>query len=299
MVGRTRAAALAAAAALLLGGCSRLLDAFVYFPDRSLSGAPGAVGLGYEEVRFPAADGVELHGWWVPGEAVGPCIVFFHGNTGNISHRLDILKRLHNRLGLGVFLFDYRGYGKSAGKPSEAGLYADARGARAVVRDRGWGRRGEILFGRSLGAAVAIQSAVEAPPSALVLESAFSSLSDLARIRHPILAQLVSGWLEGRYAPAETIGRVRAPLLFLHGARDRTVPIGVAWRLYDAAGEPKWFRTLPSAGHDDLAFVGGAPYWEAWALLLERVDAERPEAADARPAPGRPAPPEAGPSGGT
>lgn len=257
-----------ALALLTMLGCSRLVNSFVYFPDRALSGAPGAVGLAYEDLYFPAADGVELNGWWVPGPRAGPCVVLFHGNAGNLSDRLDILRRLHDRLGLGVFLFDYRGYGKSSGQPSEKGLYADARGARTLIRERGWDREGIVLYGRSLGAAVAIQSAVEDPPSALVLEAAFTSLADMARTHYPLLAGLAAPWLEGTYDSLAKIPRVAVPVLLVHGDQDDVVPIGMGWRLYDRCPEPKTFRTIPGAGHDDPAFVGGAAYWGAWEELL-------------------------------
>lgn len=272
-------------ALLTMLGCSRLVDSFVYFPDRTLSGSPGAVGLAYEDVLFSAADGVELNGWWVPGSQSGPCLVFFHGNAGNLSDRLDVLRRLHDRLGLGVFLFDYRGYGRSSGRPSEKGLYADGRGARTLIRERGWDREGVVLYGRSLGAAVAIHSAAEDPPSALVVEAAFTSLADMARTHYPLLAGLVSPWLEGMYDNLAKIRRVTVPTLFLHGDQDEVAPIGMGWRLYDRCAEPKRFRTIPGAGHEDPAFVGGTAYWDAWKQLLDqarRPDRSAPGAGSAR-----------------
>jgi fermentation-respiration switch protein FrsA (DUF1100 family) len=256
-------------------GCSRLVNAFVYFPERSLSGAPGAVGLAFEEVRFPAADGTELHGWWIPGRRAGPAVLFFHGNAGNISQRLDILRRLYDRVGLDVFAFDYRGYGRSDGSPSEEGLYADARGARALLRSRGWDKAGVLLYGRSLGAAVALDSAVEDPPEACVLEAAFTSLEDLARLHYPILSHLVRPWVQGAYPNIERIKGVRCPILFLHGDRDEVVPIGMGWQLFDACQAPKWFRTARGAGHDDPAFVGGESYWAGWESFLEELARRR------------------------
>ncbi len=269
-------------------GCARLVNAFLYFPERSLSGAPGAVGLAYEELRFAAEDGPELHGWWVPGQRQGPAILFFHGNAGNISHRLDILRRLYDRVGLSVLIFDYRGYGKSSGSPSEEGLFADARAARALLRARGWDRDGVVLYGRSLGAAVALHAAVEDPPLGCVLEAPFTSLEDMARLHYPVLSQLVMPWVRGRYANLAAVRRLASPALFLHGDRDGVVPIGMGWRLFDACPAPKWFRTLNGAGHDDPAFVGGEAYWGAWEEFLGQL-AEKP-----RPAlkdPGRPAEP--------
>lgn len=252
-------------------GCASLVDAFLYFPERTLSGSPGAMGLVYEDLRFPTEDGPDLHGWWVPGQTPGPVILFLHGNAGNISHRLDILRRLHDRVGLGVLIFDYRGYGKSSGSPSEEGLYADARAARALLRVRGWDREGVILYGRSLGAAVALHSAVEDPPLGCVLEAPFTSLEDLARLHYPLLSTVVAPWVRGQYPNLATVRRLNSPVLFLHGDRDTVVPIGMGWRLFDAAPGKKWFRTLRGAGHDDPAFVGGEAYWAAWEEFLNRL----------------------------
>lgn len=259
--------------AALLAGCTRIVDTFVYLPEGTLSASPGAVGLRYEEQRFTTDDGVELHGWWVPGTSVGPCILFFHGNAGNISGRLDILRLLHDRLGTDVFLFDYRGYGKSRGKASEQGLYADAAAARRHLRAKGWDRGGVILYGRSLGAAVALHSAVRDPPAGLVLEAPFTSLEDVARVHYPVLSQLVTPWLAGRFDNLAEIRNLSTPVLFLHGERDAVHPIGMAWRLYDAAPEPKGFLTVRGAGHDDPAFVGGDDYWRAWKQFLAALGA--------------------------
>jgi len=266
--------------ALFTAGCSRLVNTFLYFPERSLSGAPGAVGLAYEELRFPSADGVELHGWWIPGQRRGPTILFFHGNAGNISHRLDILRRLYDRVGLGVLIFDYRGYGKSSGSPSEEGLFADARAARALLHTRGLDRDGVVLYGRSLGAAAALHAAVEEPPLGCVLEAPFTSLEDLARLHYPVLSHLAMPWVRGQYANLAAVRKLASPTLFLHGDRDVVVPIGMGWRLFDACPAPKWFRTLNGAGHDDPAFVGGAAYWRAWEEFLGQLTAPAPPAPD-------------------
>ncbi len=268
------AAVAAALTVMTLSGCSRWIDAFVYQPGRSPGTTPGTVGMVYEEVRFPAADGVELHGWWIPGtRATDPVVVLFHGNAGNLSDRVDLLRRFHDRLGVALFAFDYRGYGLSSGRPSDRGLLDDARGVRALASARGWNERGLVLFGRSLGAAVALASAAEDTPAGLVLEAAFTTLEDMARLHYPLLSWPFRRLLAGRWNNMERIRQVRCPVLFLHGDRDRVVPIGMGWRLYDACTAPKAFRTLTGAGHDDPAFVGGEPYWEAWRRFLERLPA--------------------------
>jgi fermentation-respiration switch protein FrsA (DUF1100 family) len=264
---------------LACAGCTRIVDAVLYRPKRPLPTAPGAVGLDYEELRFPAADGTRLHGWWVPGDPDAPCVLVFHGSRGNVSDRIDILRLLHDRLGLGILLFDYRGYGKSDGEPSEAGLYADGLGAATLVRHRGWDRVGSIYFGRGLGAAVAIELAGQVVPACLVVEGAFTSLEELARSRYPLLWNLFAPWVDARYDSLPKASSIEVPILFLHGDRDEHSPIALAWKLYDAAGEPKWFRTIGGAGHGDPAFVGGEDYWQAWEMLLaaSRATAEARE----------------------
>jgi fermentation-respiration switch protein FrsA (DUF1100 family) len=240
---------------------------YVYFPDRELVATPAAVGLAYEEVRFAAADGTILHGWYLPGEAGRPLVVFCHGNAGNISHRLESLHLLHG-LGLSVFIFDYRGYGQSAGTPSEEGTYADARGALAWLRQRGWTPAQLIYFGESLGAAVALQLAVEQPPAGLVLEAPFTSLAAMGRHHYSLLYFLLGWLLDARYDNLAKIGRVRSPLLILQGDADTIVPPTMTRRLYEAANEPKTLRLIPGAGHNDLLFAGGKAWRDAWREFL-------------------------------
>ena len=267
--------------ALLLSGCARWADGIIYRPSRGLGLTPGSVGLAYEDVRFPASDGTEIHGWWIPGSRPGPAVLFFHDRAGNLSDRVDLVRRMAERLGVGILAVDYRGYGRSSGRPSDEGLRADARGARALVRQRGWDARGLVLYGRGLGAAVALASAVESPPDGLVLEGAFTRIEDMARLHFPVLSWPFMGLLRGRWDNLEAVTRVRCPVLFLHGDRDTEVPIGMGWRLYDLCPEPKWFRTVPGAGHDDPAFVGGDTYWDAWVGFLGRAAAERAASATA------------------
>jgi fermentation-respiration switch protein FrsA (DUF1100 family) len=242
---------------------------YIYFPDRELIATPAAIGLAYEEVGFAAADGTALHGWYLPGEAGRPLVVFCHGNAGNISHRLESLHLLHG-LGLSVFIFDYRGYGQSAGTPSEEGTYADARGALAWLRQRGWTPAQLIYFGESLGAAVALQLAVEQPPAGLVLEAPFTSIAAMGR-HHYLLLHLLLGWLlDARYDNLAKIGRVHSPLLIIQGKADTIVPPAMSRRLYEAANEPKNLRLIPRAGHNDLLFVGGNAWRDAWREFIGR-----------------------------
>jgi fermentation-respiration switch protein FrsA (DUF1100 family) len=248
---------------------------YIYFPDRQLVATPAAVGLAYEEVRFAAADGTALHGWFLPGDAGRPLVVFCHGNAGNISHRLESLDLLHG-LGLSVFIFDYRGYGQSAGTPSEEGTYADARGALAWLQQRGWTPSRLLYFGESLGAAVALQLAVEQPPAGLVLEAPFTSIAAMGR-HHYFLLHFLLGWLlDARYDNLDKIDRVRSPLLIIQGEADSIVPPAMARRLYEAANEPKTLRLIPGADHNDLLFTGGSAYREAWREFLTALAGNQP-----------------------
>ncbi len=170
---------------------------FIYFPDRDLMADPADVGLAFEEVLFAARDGVQLHGWFVPGDSEVTWL-WFHGNAGNISHRLDNLRRLRDELGVGVFLFDYRGYGRSRGTPSEEGTYLDAEAALAYLRSRdGVDVDRIVYFGRSVGAAVAVELATRHPAYAVILESPFESIQDMARRTYPFLP--VGRFLRTRY----------------------------------------------------------------------------------------------------
>ena len=241
--------------------------AFIYYPVRELTGTPASFGLAYRDVWFQADDGVRLHGWLIPG-ARPTTLLWSHGNAGNIGHRLDNIREIHQRLGIGVFIFDYRGYGQSEGSPTEAGLYRDARAAReALVRDAGVPSERIVYFGRSLGAAVALELALAHPPRGLILESPFLSVQAMANRTLP-----GSGYLfKSRFDSLARIGRLRAPLLILHGDADEVVPYEHGRRLWEAASEPKAFYTIDRARHNDTYLVGGREYWEAWRQFLDRL----------------------------
>ena len=160
---------------------------FIYFPVRELFADPAAIGLAHEEVNFVAGDGVSLHGWFVPGRS-DVTLLWCHGNGGNISHRLENLLLVHNELGLNVFLFDYRGYGRSDGKPSEQGTYLDAEAALSFLDSRKDILPDRIIyFGSSLGGGVAVELAMLRSPYGLILESTFPSIRYMARLAFPVL----------------------------------------------------------------------------------------------------------------
>jgi len=256
------------AISLLAWGCREGVErALIYVPIRELAGTPASLGLAYQEVWFQAEDGVRLHGWLIPG-ARPTTLLWCHGNAGNISHRLDNIREIHHRLGIGVFIFDYRGYGRSDGSPTEAGLYRDARAAReALVRSLGVPAEQIVYFGRSLGAAVALELALAHPPPGLILETPFLSVQAMANRTLP-----GSGFLfKTRFDSLAKIGRFRGALLVLHGDADEVVPYEHGRRLYEAASEPKAFYTIAGAHHNDTYFVGGSEYWEAWRKFLDRL----------------------------
>lgn len=271
---RLRAAIIACLAMLLLPDAvpAAMEQRYVYFPQRQLVATPASVGLDFEEVRFTAEDGVRLHGWYLPGRPDSPLVLFFHGNAGNISHRVYNLQLLH-KLGVSQFIFDYRGYGKSEGEPTEQGTYADGRGALSYLAGRGWAPSRIVFFGRSMGAAVALQLATEQPPAGLVMESPFTSLKQMGRHHYPLLHLLLGWLLEARYDNLEKIGKLDSPLLIFQGERDAIVPARMARSLFDRARQPKRLHLIAGAGHNDTLEHGGEPYRLAWKEFLRQVAA--------------------------
>jgi fermentation-respiration switch protein FrsA (DUF1100 family) len=188
-------------------------------------------------------------------ERVGPAVLVCNGNGGNRSLRAALAAEL-SRMGLAVLLFDYRGYGGNPGHPSEEGLAADARAARAYLAGRAEVDPDRLVYlGESLGAAVALRLAVERPPAALVLRSPFASLAEVGRLHYPLVP--VSLLLRDRYDSAARVGRLAAPLLVVAGGRDRIVPASHSRRLFAAAPEPKRLVVLEGAGHNDHDLLAG------------------------------------------
>lgn len=243
---------------------------FVYHPspwvDRDwvrLSGLP------LEDVSFQSADGTSLFGWYVEPSPSRAVLLWCHGNAGNIIHRLENLAELY-RLGLSVFLFDYRGYGRSKGSPSEKGLYMDAMAAHAYVKGtRGIAPKRLVIFGRSLGAAVAGELAARRPAAGLILETAFPSIDAMAKA-HSL--GLPAHWLlQSRYPLADRLRDIHVPILVVHGDRDDIVPLEMGKQVFEAAHEPKSLYIVPGANHNDLYQVGGKPYFQRLKRFVEEV----------------------------
>jgi fermentation-respiration switch protein FrsA (DUF1100 family) len=227
----------------------------------------------FEDIYFPTSDGLTLHGWFVPGEK-DITWLWFHGNAGNISYRLENMKLLYHRLGLNIFLFGYRGYGRSQGKPTEQGTYIDSEAALAYLHSRQDVHRDKIVFfGRSLGSAVAVELATKHRCLGLILESPPTSLVGLMRRLFP---SLDPDELPIKYDSLSKIKRINAPLLILHGDCDGVVPYRWGRELYEAADEPKQFYTIASAGHNDTYIVGGEGYIAALQHFIASLEIEVP-----------------------
>jgi uncharacterized protein len=250
--------------AVLLSACG-MGTRYMFASSSELLATPDQLGLLYQEVWFPAADGTKLHGWYVPGNADRPLVLFFHGNAANISHRVENLAHLHE-MGFPVFIFDYRGFGRSSGRPlKEADLWRDCRGALSWLAAQGWQPERMIFFGRSMGAALAMQMALETPPAGLVLEAPFTSLTEIARRLTPITYALLGWWsIDARFDNSGLIGKLDVPLLIFHGTADSVVPVEMGTRLFARAPEPKMLYLVDGAGHSDAHAIGGEGYRRAW-----------------------------------
>ena len=254
---------------------------FVFFPTAAIERTPADAGLVFEDVYFPTDDGLTLNGWYVPaqpatgepaGRAVGTTFLWFHGNGGNLGHRVDDLAFLNRRLGVNLFIFDYRGYGNSQGRPSEAGVYRDARAALDYLSSRPDVDPERIVFlGRSLGTAVAVELAANhRQASGIILVSPLASLADMARFLHPYLPM---HWLAGdRFNSMARISDVSSPLLIIHSEVDETVPVEQGRRLFQAANPPKEFLALTNAGHNDNLAQDGAAIEEALDNFLASLE---------------------------
>ncbi|VAW98258.1 hypothetical protein MNBD_GAMMA20-1485 [hydrothermal vent metagenome] len=230
----------------------------IFFPYRDFASTPTEWGLAYDDVSFKAGDGTGLHGWYIPRQKSDQVLLFFHGNAGNISHRGESVAIFH-RLGLNVFIFDYRGYGHSQGKPSEEGLYADARAAwQYLTVTRGIDEADITLFGRSLGTAVASKLASEVQPRALILESAFSSARDVAKSVFPMLSYVTI--LRFKFDTADYVRSVTSPLLVVHSPDDEIIPFELGEKVYQAANQPKQFLAIE--GDHNTGFLRSQPAYE-------------------------------------
>lgn len=239
----------------------------IFFPLREVTRTPADRGLTWEDVRFAADDDTPLHGWFLPGPGRGT-LLFCHGNAGNISHRLDSLEIFH-RLGLSVFLFDYRGYGESGGSPTIEGVYSDLAGAwEHLTKKRGVSPEEIVLFGRSLGGAVAAWGADKFSPAGLVLESTFTTLADAGK--HHLFFLPVRLMVGSSFDTLSRMKKITCPVLVASSPDDEIVPGKHGRILYEAAGEPKVFLPL-IGGHNDGFLLTGQPYIDGLADFFRQV----------------------------
>jgi len=252
-----------------------------------LIGSPRDLALEYTSVHLTTDDGVRLHGWWVPSDPERAVVLFFHGNAGNISDRLDSI-RIFNELDLSVFIFDYRGYGESEGEPSEQGTYRDGEAAwRYLTEERHIDPARIVMFGRSLGAAVATQIAIRHKPRALILESAFTSIRDMARAAMPWVP--VGPFLRTHYDTLRAVRSVECPILVVHSRDDEVVPFAQGKAIFDAAREPKAFLEL-RYGHNEGFILSGNTYTDGLEAFLTAQVAPLPASRGDKPRAAEPAP---------
>jgi fermentation-respiration switch protein FrsA (DUF1100 family) len=245
----------------------RSLDELLLFqPTKYPKGDWEPARLNFADAWITAGDGTQIHGWYCPAEKPKAIVLYCHGNGGNLAGRASTLQLLQEKMGVSVLIFDYRGYGRSEGKATVAGAMADARAARAELAKLAKVNESDIvLMGRSLGGAIAVQLAADAPPRGLIIESSFSSLREAAREHFPKLAWLVA---KNKLNSAQAIAEVRCPLLQCHGDADRVISYESGRRLFTAAKHPKRFVTLAGVGHNDRPT---REYYDAMADFLDAL----------------------------
>ena len=244
------------------------LSVYVYFmqsgmifypnmPGRNLTSTPEDIGLTYQNVEFVSEDNIKLHGWFVPNKNAKATLLFFHGNAGNISHRLDSIAIFH-RLQLNVFIIDYRGYGQSEGKITEKGTYRDAEAAwNYLNHTQGINGKQIIIFGRSLGAAIAGWLASKHTAAALIIESGFTSVPSMGQRFYPFLPVR---WLTYfKYDTKQYVTHISCPVMVAHSKNDEIIPYEEGREIFEAAPEPKQFLEM-QGGHNDGFIVSGTSY---------------------------------------
>ncbi len=229
----------------------------LYYPTREIVATPVAIGLAYDDIALKTSDGLKISAWYVPASHARGTLLFCHGNAGNISHRLDSI-RLFHELNLSVLIFDYRGYGGSEGVPGEKGTYLDAEAAwDYLTKEKGFDPSRIVIFGRSLGGAVAAELAMQHEAGGLVIESGFTSVPDLGSRLFPHLpVRLISRF---QYATIKKIGRISMPKLIIHSPDDEIIPFQQGMQLFERAGEPKSFLEI-RGGHNEGFLMSGDHY---------------------------------------
>lgn len=224
-------------------------ELLLFFPSKYPDGDWKPAGLKFEDVWFTADDKTKLHGWYCPVDKPTAYVVYAHGNGGHLAHRAELLRKLQQDLNVTVFIFDYRGYGRSEGKVSVSGAISDGRAASSYLAERAGVKESElVLMGRSLGGAIMTQVASDTQPRKLVIESSFASLKGMGKLHYPYLSWLVS---KNKLDSETKIKNFQGALLQSHGTADRLIPFESGKALFDAASEPKIFIEIQGRDHND------------------------------------------------
>ena len=253
----------------LVGAMYLKQDSIVYFPEKEISQTPRDVNLYYEDVTFRTKDGFVISGWYIPVKDAQKTVIFCHGNAGNLSHFMGHIK-VFNDLKFNVLSFDYRGYGKSEGSPSEEGTYLDAEAAwDFLVTEYKMHPQDIIVVGYSIGGAIATELAKRKRVATLIVESSFTSLPDLAKKYYPWLpVRLISKY---EYASVDKLGSISYPKLFIHSQDDDIVPFEHGKALYEKASQPKEFLAIKGR-HNDGIFISGRLYVEGVTKFFEKYN---------------------------
>jgi fermentation-respiration switch protein FrsA (DUF1100 family) len=256
---------------LLCAGCRQVNNidkSFIFFPDPGITETPDTMGLPFEDLYLTTKDKIRINAWFIPYPNAKTTLLWFHGNGGNMSDRVQQIQRFHNHLHVSILIVDYREYGKSAGSASEEGTYLDAEAAfdHLLARpDTG----NIVVYGQSLGCAIAIELLLRRKADALILEAPFLSVRHMAKVQYN---PLPLGWfITTEYDNLSKIGKVQVPLLIFHGDNDETIPYNQGEKLFAAAKDPKKFQPIQQAGHNNVDIVGGDAYFEIFTDFLGNV----------------------------
>jgi fermentation-respiration switch protein FrsA (DUF1100 family) len=255
---------------LLCAGCRQVNNvdkSFIFFPGPTITETPETIGLPFEDLYLTTKDKVRINAWFIPYPNAKTTLLWFHGNAGNMSDRIEQIQRFHDRLRVSILMIDYREYGNSDGSVSEEGTYLDAE----AVFDHLLARpdTGKIVvYGQSLGSGIAVELVLRRKVDALILEAPFLSIRHMAKVQYN---PLPLGWfITTEYNNLRKIGKVSVPLLIFHGDNDETIPHNQGQQLFASAKDPKFFYTIPNGGHNDVDIVGGESYFEVFADFLEK-----------------------------
>lgn len=247
-----------------------MIESMIFFPDKTFSEKPEDYGFVYEDVSLESDKGICLHGWYLRADQEKGTILFFHGNAGNISHRLFKVKGWIER-GFSVFLLDYRSYGKSEGKVThEQDILNDANAAFNWLHNTKQIPLSKIIFyGESLGTWPAIRLGSEYQVAAVILEAPFTSFVDLAHVHYP----MVPGMFLKNFAfhNLEYVANLKAPIFILHGTDDEICPFMMGQKLFEKAPQPKEFYAIPGGHHNDLPMIAADSFWQKPAQFLEKI----------------------------